>query len=214
MNFGSGREQEVDPRQTSSTTVFFTCYWVHAATHGPLSQRESCCSVRMDGRLPMLLKMVKSRPIKSVATPAYSSSPRRRSKTSARSSVVRLKIRFRTSVTEKPVDLPVHAPVVKGYICNNVRFIIMIWRSFHSLPTSTEAALWRGSYGLFPLPSSTLEGSILNTWSWETSFILLIHFLNVLQFSVLGIMYIIQLNACIGGSVLFFHATFLFSCSK
>lgn len=35
-----------------------------------------------------------------------------------------------------------------------------------SSPTSTDAALWRGSYGLFPFPSSTLEGSILNTWSW------------------------------------------------
>lgn len=42
----------------------------------PLSQRESCCSVRMDGRLPRLRKMVKSRPIRSVATPAYSSSPK------------------------------------------------------------------------------------------------------------------------------------------
>lgn len=34
-----------------------------------MSQRESCCSVRTDGRGPRLRKMVKSRPIRSVATP-------------------------------------------------------------------------------------------------------------------------------------------------
>lgn len=56
----------------------FTRDWLLQVVCRPLSQRESCCSVRMDGRLPMLLKMVKSRPIRSVATPAYSSSPRRR----------------------------------------------------------------------------------------------------------------------------------------
>lgn len=55
----------------------FTYDCLHDVTHGPFSQRESCCSVRMDGRLPMLLKMVKSLPIRSVATPAYSSSPRK-----------------------------------------------------------------------------------------------------------------------------------------
>lgn len=37
-----------------------------------------------------------------------------------------------------------------------------------SLPTRTDTALWRGSYGLFPFPSSTLEGSILNTLSWRS----------------------------------------------
>lgn len=84
------------------------------ATHEPLSQRESCCSVRMDGRLPMLRKMVKSRPIRSVATPAYSSSPRRRSETSARSSVMRTKLHFGLRVTKK------------NYIWNKARFIIMI----------------------------------------------------------------------------------------
>lgn len=46
----------------------------------PLSHLESCCSVRIEGRFPRLLKMVKSLPIKSVATPAYSSSPRRQNK--------------------------------------------------------------------------------------------------------------------------------------
>lgn len=67
----------------------FMCDWLHEVMHGPFSQRESCCSVRMDGRLPMLLKMVKSRPIRSVATPAYSSSPRRRIEM-----VTRLKLHF------------------------------------------------------------------------------------------------------------------------
>lgn len=97
------KEQEADRRQTSGGTVGFPREWVHAAAHAPLSQRESCCSVRMDGRLPMLLKMVKSRPIRSVATPAYSSSPRRRSQTSARSSVTRAKLHFGIRVTGKNV---------------------------------------------------------------------------------------------------------------
>lgn len=88
------KEQEADRRQTLRGIVDFPGEWVNAAAHGPLSQRESCCSVRMDGRLPMLRKMVKSRPIRSVATPAYSSSPRRRSETSAWSSVMRTKLHF------------------------------------------------------------------------------------------------------------------------
>lgn len=42
----------------------------------PLSHRESCCSVRMEGFCPRLRNIVKSLPIRSVATPEYSSSPR------------------------------------------------------------------------------------------------------------------------------------------
>lgn len=41
----------------------------------PLSQRESCGSVRRLGRWPRLRKMVKSRPMRSAATPEYSSCP-------------------------------------------------------------------------------------------------------------------------------------------
>lgn len=41
----------------------------------PLSQRESCGSVRRLGRWPRLRKMVKSRPMRSAATPEYNSSP-------------------------------------------------------------------------------------------------------------------------------------------
>lgn len=51
----------------------------------PLSQRESWGSVRRLGRRPRLRKMVKSRPMRSAATPEYSSSP------AERATVARLK---------------------------------------------------------------------------------------------------------------------------
>lgn len=79
---------------------------------------------------------------------------------------------------------------------------------FGGLPTSTDAALWRGSYGLFPLPSSTLDGSILNTWSWKTAFILL------LQRSTVFRQYNVNHIAKLKGPCCYLHSTFLFSYSK
>lgn len=89
----------MDPHQTSGVRVTSDVIGhMEAVMNGPFSQRESCCSVRMDGRRPMLLKMVKSLPIRSVATPAYSSSPRRHIEMETR-----LKRHFGTRVIGKKI---------------------------------------------------------------------------------------------------------------